>query len=268
MVPSKTKLLAFCTASQAREVEFAQKMTDIRINGQIIQFDEIAEHVGITRSPNGNMPHIQGRITAHRKAMFAIDRAGAGRHHFGNPTASLRLHQLYGTSVLFSGLACLILSSSEVKLLDLHLQRVAQRMQKLHEGTHRSFIFFLASCLPGEAILHLKQLTLFIMICHLPQNVLHLHGKFVLSRGQTPTKSWFYQILKLCEKYRLPHPHLLMDEPPPKYHFKKHVKKAVIEFWEDTLRQEALELQSIKHFDVFFLQFESASLDLGHIRKK
>ena len=42
-----------------------------------------------------------------------------------------------------------------------------------------------------------------------------------------------------------------MDEPPPKYHFKKHVKKAVIEFWEDALRQEALELQSIKHFDIF-----------------
>ena len=49
----------------------------------------------------------------------------------------------------------------------------------------------------------------------------------------------------------LPHPHFLMEEPPPKNSFKRQIKCAVIEFWEDALRQEALALQSIKHFDVY-----------------
>ena len=161
LVPSKTKLLAFCTPPQASLVEFAKKMTDIRINGQNIKYDEMAEHVGIIiRCPDGNMPHIQGRITAHRKAMYAVDGAGAARQHFGNPAVALRIHQLYGTSVLFSGLACLLLSAAEVKLIDIHLQHIVQRIQKLHEGTPRSFTFLLAGCLPGEAILHLKQLNL------------------------------------------------------------------------------------------------------------
>jgi len=108
----------------------------------------------------------------------------------------------------------------------------------------------MAGCLPGEAILHMKQLTLFMMICHLPNDVLHLHGKFVLGTGLPPLKSWFSQILKLCEKYQLQHPHLLLEQPPPKSLFKCHVKKAIIQFWENALRQEALELQSIKYFDV------------------
>ena len=251
LVPSKTKLLAFCTPTQITVVDYAKKMTDICIDGQVIKFDDKAEHVGIIRSPQGNMPHIQGRITAHRKAMHSINRAGVARHHFGNPVASLRVHQIYGLSVLFSGMACLYLSSSEVKIIDLHLQRTVQNIQKLHQGTPRSITFLMAGCLPGEAILHLKQLTLFMMICHLPGDVLHLHGKLVLETGQPPQKSWFNHILKLCEKYCLPHPHLQLEEPPPKSIFKKNVKLAVVQYWEDTLRKEALDLESVRHFDVY-----------------
>ena len=250
LVPCKTKLLAFCKQSQLAAVDYDKKMTDISIDGQVIKFDDIAEHVGITRSPDGNMPHIQGRIAAHRRAMHSINRAGAARHHFGNPVASLRIHQLYGTSVLFSGMACLYLTAAEVKIIDQHLQWTVQNIQKLHQGTPRSITFLMAGCLPGEAILHLKQLTLFMMICHLPSDPLNNHAKYVLSNGQPPQKSWFNQILKLCEKYCLPHPHLLLEQPPPKSLFKKNVKNAVVKFWEDALRKEALELQSVKHFDV------------------
>ena len=248
LVPSKTKLLVFNTPPQKLLVEFAQKMTDICINGQAIDFADKAEHVGIIRCPDGNMPHILGRITAHRKAMQAINAAGVARHHMGNPTASLRIHQMYGTSVLFSGIACLYLSPSEVKIIDSHYQRTIQSIQKLHQGTPRAFTFLMAGCLPGEAIVHMKQLTLFLMICHLPEDILHLHGKYVLATGQPPKKSWFSQILVLCEKYQLPHPHLLLEHPLSKDPFKKHVKQAVTKFWEDVLQQEALELLSLKMF--------------------
>ena len=182
--------------------------------------------------------------------MYAINGAGAARDHHANPAAALRIHQMYGTSVLFSGMASLYLSAAELKIIDSHFQRTIQCIQKFHQGTPRSFTFLMAGCLPGEAILHMKQLTLFMMICHLPADALHLHGKYVLQTGLPPQKSWFSQILKLCEKYHLPHPHFLLDKPPPKSLFKKQVKKAIVEFWENTLRQEALELQSLRYFDV------------------
>ena len=37
-------------------------------------------------------------------------------------------------------------------------------------GPHTVFFLLLAGCLTGEAILHLKQLTLIMMVCHLPQD--------------------------------------------------------------------------------------------------
>ena len=150
--------------------------------------------------------------------------------------------------MVFSGIACLYLSSAEIKIIDLHYQRTIQSIQKLHQGTPRAFTFLMAGCLPGEAIVHIKQLTLFLMICHLPEDVLHLHGKHVLATGQPPKKSWFSQILNICEKYQLPHPHLLLENPPPKGPFKRQVKHAVTKTWEDALQQEALELSSIKMF--------------------
>ena len=128
--------------------------------------------------------------------------------------------------------------------------RLLTRITNAQSRAFKNFIRVLQGPLhlPGEAIVHMKQLTLFLMICHLPEDILHLHGKYVLATGQPPKKSWFSQILVLCEKYQLPHPHLLLEHPLSKDPFKKHVKQAVTKFWEDVLQQEALELLSLKMF--------------------
>ena len=200
------------------------------------------------RNTSGNLPNITNRITAHKKALRAVLPAGMARSHRGNPAASLRVHQQYGTAVLFSGLASLVLTPSEIRIIDQHFQKTVQNMQRLYDKTPRSVIFLLAGCLPGEAILHMKQLSLFSKVCHLPDDPLHLHGTSVLVSAQSSAKSWFLQILSLCIKYNLPHPHLLLKHPPPKPAFKKQVKKAVIAYWEDLLREEASALESLHYF--------------------
>ena len=248
LVPSKTKLLAFHTNNQHDEVQEAKKMTDIVICGEKIDFVANAEHVGIVRSSSGNMPHILSRITAHKKAVRSVLSAGAAKNHSGNPTASLRIHSIYGSSVLFSGIASLCLSAAEVRTVAQHFQQTVQNIQKLPSRTPRSFVFLMAGCLPGEAIIELKQLTLFLMICYKQDDILHQHAKFIIMSAQPSCKSWFQNILKLCVKYRLPHPFSLLESPPPKLPFKRELKKAVIRFWEEKLRAEAHSLHSLEAF--------------------
>ena len=48
------------------EVEYAKIISPVNINGKFIPFSESAEHVGILRSVDGNMPHILDRFTAHK----------------------------------------------------------------------------------------------------------------------------------------------------------------------------------------------------------
>ena len=174
--------------------------------------------------------------------------AGLARGRRGNPAASLKVSQLYGTPVLFSGLGSLVLSPAETKIIDHHYQQTIQNLQRLHDKTPRSLVFLMAGSLTGEAILHLKQLTLFIMICHLPGDPLNIHARATLLSAPNSARSWFQQIYKLCLMYGLDHPSFMLDNPPPKKNFKKLVKQAVCSYWENILNDEAASLPSLHLF--------------------
>ena len=79
LVPEKTKLLAFCPAGSESIVEYAKIISPICINETPISFCESAEHVGIVRSVNGNLPNILARLSAHKKAVFSVMSSGLAR---------------------------------------------------------------------------------------------------------------------------------------------------------------------------------------------
>ena len=220
LVPSKTKLLGFASRKQQHLLDHAALVNPIAIDGQPVPFVCEAEHVGVLRNTAGNMPNIMNRIAEHKSGMSFVLSAGLARGHHGNPSASLKVHELYGTSKLFSGLASLYLSRAEIRTVDSYYQRTVMNLQRLHPRTPRSFVLLQAGSLPGEAILHKKQLTLFIMICHLPQDPLHIHARHVLLFEKSSSQSWFHQIRQHCLLYQLDHPLQLLESPPPKHMFK------------------------------------------------
>ena len=61
-------------------------------------------------------------------------------------------------------------------------------------------------------------------------------------------KSWFQQIEKICTMYSLPHPHNLLVNPPAKDAFKCTVKKAIVNYWENMLKDESTSLVLLKYF--------------------
>ena len=147
------------------------------------------------------MPNILQRIACHKLALRGVSSAGMAKAHRGNPAASLRVHQLYAVPVLLSGLASLVLTEPELKVLDSHFKNTVQCLQRLHHNTPRGVVFMLGGCLPGKAVLHMRQLSLFSMICHLPDNPLNSHGKHILVTAPPSAKSWFQQVSNLCSQY-------------------------------------------------------------------
>ena len=192
--PGKTKLLVFSNKCHDLIVKHSEHLNQLSIDNVPIKFTTEAEHVGVLRSINGNMPNILLRITKHKKSLGAVLSAGLARGHRGNPAAALHVHQLYCTPVLFSGLASLVLTKQEVKIIDSHFQTTLQNIQRLHKHTPRPIIHFLAGSVPGEALLHMRQLCLFSMICHLPDDPLNLHARYILTVSQPSANSWFQQI--------------------------------------------------------------------------
>ena len=132
LVPSKTKLLGFCTPRTQHILDIAKLSNRIAIKDQKVAFEEETEHVGVTRNTSGNLPHIMNRIAVYKGAMASVLSAGLAKGHQGNPAAGLRVHHLYAIPRYFSGLAALVLSESEVKLIDQQHHRMLERIQRLH----------------------------------------------------------------------------------------------------------------------------------------
>ena len=257
LVPEKTKLLVFAPPGSELEVEYAQIISPINVNGNFIPFSDAAEHVGIVRSIHGNGPNILSRFTAHRRAVFSLLPSGLARGHRGNPAAAVRVERLYGLPVLLSGMASLVLSTQEVSLISSHFKQHMERLLKLHKATPDPVVWFLAGSLPAEAVLHLRMLSLFGMLARLNDgnNVLATHARNIFASAKASSKSWFLEIQKISLKYLLPHPITFLNSPPKKLPFKKLVKSAVLDFWERKYRTEAAFLKegSLRYFDPNFM---------------
>ena len=260
LVPSKTKLLVYSNDEHKLQVDLAKLTNPIKIGNVPVKFCEEAEHVGILRNISGNLPNLLNRFIAHKKSLGALLSAGLARSHRGNPAASLRVHQLYETPVLFSGLAAMVLTKAETGILDAHFLTTLQSLQRLHDKTPRAVVLFLAGSLPGEAILHMKQLTLFSMICRLPGDPLHAHAHYVLTCSPRSAKSWFQQVRDICLQYSLPHPLELLQHPLSKHSFKTLVKRQVSDYWEKLLKSETIGLTSLVFFNTIHLSLHQPSL--------
>ena len=255
LVPEKTKLLAFCPSGSELLVDYAKIISPVNINGSYIPFSDSAEHVGIVRSIHGNRPNILSPLSAHRKAVFSVLPSGLARGHRGNPAAGFRIERLYGIPVLLSGLATMVLSTPEIALICGHLKRHFERLLKLHTATPECVVSFLGGCLPAQALLHLRQATLFGMICRLRNgdNLLANHARNIFASAKSSSRSWFLQIQEIFLQYYLPHPITFLNNPPSKATFKKLVKTAVIDHWQQKLRAQAVPLPSLEFFKPNFM---------------
>ena len=170
-------------------------LNPIVINDKQINFSTEAEHVGVIRSTTGNIPNILNRILSSKKATNATLACGLARGHRSNPSACLRVLQLYGVPVLMSGLGSLVLNPSEITMIHQHHKNTVQNLQKLHHGTPHSFIFFMAGCLPVTATLHLRQFSLFGMICRSKDDPLCELAKMSLLCQPRNLTQWKIQLL-------------------------------------------------------------------------
>ena len=255
----KTKLVSIATPAMSTTVDLMKLVSPVNINGTEVEFVDTAEHVGVLRNTTSNLPNLFNRISAHRKALNAVLHTGIARHHRGNPVASLRVERLHGMPVLLSGLGALLLLKTELDMVDHHLKETHERIMRLHPRTPRCVVSFLSGNLPGTAMIHIRMLTLFGMICRLPGSILHQHASRVLWANKPSSKSWFLEIRNICLLYNLPHPSSLLQYPIQKKSMKKLVKQHLLSYWEIKLRNEAAPLPSLEFFHPNFM-----SLDKPH----
>ena len=147
---------------------------------------------------------------------------------------------------LYSGLATLLLSPSEVSSLHAYQKVTLERLQRLYPRTPSNKVYFLSGTLPAPAILHMKQLGLLLMITMLgPNNILWKHGIHMLHHSVK--ESWFTQVRNLAIQYFLQDTLLTLVFPPSsKSSWKTQVRTAITAYWHRNLKAEASNLPSLR----------------------
>ena len=257
LVPDKSHFLAFGVPDH--EVNLIDSSCLISLDGKTILHSSQAVHLGVLRSVgSSNMPMILDRISSHKKKqMFSLLPSGMALKHYGSPAASLCVQKVYCLPVLLSGLASLVLTKNEIKTLESYYKTTLIKLMKLRDKTPDPAVYFLAGSLPLEGMLHLRQLSLFSMVCHLPNDMINVHAKRVLLIQSSSARTWFHAVRDICDRYELPHPLDLLHHPPDKDRFKNLCKLNIQEYWRRKLSVEADGLQSLRFLDTRFLSLSS-----------
>ena len=189
--------------------------------------------------------------------VFFCFHTGLAKGHRANPSKSIKIDKMYAIPVLMSGLAPLVLSDQEIVMIEQHHKETLRCLLRLYPKTPRGVVYFLSGSLPGSALLHLRQLSLFGMISRLSGNILNRHARRIFASALLSPKSWFHQIRRWCLQYKLPHPLDLLENPPSKDAFKNLVKKKVVDYWETLLRVEVDQLSSLSFFKPGYMSLTS-----------
>ena len=257
LVPEKTRLLVWTPKNKQAQTNLLKLSCPIFVGNKQIEYSSSADHVGVVRSTNGgNIPHIMDRISAHIRAISYVLHSGAARHHTASPSSTILLDKLYGASVLFSGIASLVLTEKELSIVDKHYKKMLCRYQKLPLNSPDCVIYFLSGSLPARAILHLRMLSLLGMIARLgPNSILQKIGRQSLLATTCNKKSWFYSVRSISKLYDLPDPLLVLQDGSnsSKEAWKRKCKASVVSYWEQYLRGQADLLPSLKYFKPQFM---------------
>ena len=116
---SKTKLLLI----PPPQIQTCVSFNPIKIDDKEVQFVDQADHVGMVRAKEGNMPNIFKRILAFKKSLGNLVYCGLVRGPRSNPAAFLRIISIYCTPVLMSGPGSQLLSHKETALIEQQFKR-------------------------------------------------------------------------------------------------------------------------------------------------
>ena len=135
--------------------------------------------------------------------------------------------------MLLSGIASLVFTDKEVKVMEQHYKVHLERLLRLHQ----------------------RMFSLFGQLCRLRDgdNILAAHARNILASSSLSSRSWFWKLRQLCLQYGVPHPLTWLDSRPSKLQVKAMVRPAVLQYWRARLQSKADSLRSLGYLRTRFM---------------
>ncbi|KAK3104737.1 hypothetical protein FSP39_008965 [Pinctada imbricata] len=211
---------------------------EVKLGESIIQQVEESKHLGIERNSN-NTPNIQERLRTARKTMYAL--MGAGMHGTDglSPIITFNMWTTYVIPRMLHGIEMLTIRKGDINSLEMFQRKTFKQLQGLPKNAPTAAVYLLIGAIPAEGLIHLRFLSTFGNIIQNKDSLEYRVAKRQLVYKDGNSNSWFTTLVQIHEKYELPSPITLLENPPNKNQWKTQYKTAVKKFWHDSLVEEA-----------------------------
>ena len=230
--PLKSEIANLGNADVEREVGY--------INSEPIFYGSSVTHLGIKHSnekPTSNT-FVINKISLLYKVTYSL--MGTGFHGWNGigPESAIHIYNCYVLPRFMYGMCVMSLSTQQIDKLESAHRSILRQIQCLPKRTAKAAIYLLIGALPFEALLNLSQLSLLnnIIFSNNPTMVNLLTRQIATKSFQS--KSWFINICKILNKYKLPTLSQLLCISSSKITMKNMFKKAVHEYWSNQLKEE------------------------------
>ena len=235
------KSVVACFNADTKWVDFLTDANCFSLGSDAIPVVQNFTHLGIDRYTINSdaCKLIDSRIQLGRRTAYALMGAGLYAAN-GLPTlVSLRLYNTFVIPRILSGLESVVLKRKDINKLELYHRQTLRILQGLPERCAVEGVYLLAGALPIEATLDLRILSLFGAVCRQKfTKIWNLAFSQLLTKDEK-SNSWFIHAKGLLNKYSLPDPILILDDPYDKPMWKKVTKTAVCTFWDALLKANA-----------------------------
>jgi hypothetical protein len=206
-------------------------------------------HVGLVRTPdNSPTAAITENLQKARRTLYSLMSAGLHGENGLDPETCIHLLRTYVIPILIYGLEIYLPSPISIRPLEMFLKKVLKQILSIPTTTADPAPFILSGLVPVEALIHLRALSLFGNIVRLDNSSVEKRIAYrqLTIHGQSGG-SWFSDLSVILAKYKLPSPMEIIRDPKPKYHWKTQTTRAVYDYWEKRIKQQAETYSSLDH---------------------
>ena len=257
----KCKLLISARPKKLKEVEtlLEEEPNLLTLFGKPVSLvQDYYQHIGVPQAPrNQSKAIIDQRISKATDMCYMLQDSIKNSLCGVSPLSNRKMFFSYIQPIFVYGTETMEINKKDLARLEISFRSVLKKMMSLSDNVSSSAVYLSAGVLPAEAQRDIEVLGLLGQLAVCPDDLQTVrtvieHDLAFYTEG---FHGWSALARKVCVKYGLPDPLDYMKYPWRPDRWRSHCRQVVGRFWEDKLKGDAKQKDSLEYFDV-----DSASL--------
>jgi hypothetical protein len=193
---------------------------------------------------------LKRELSIGRRTIYALLGPGLHARSGMSPVVLLKIWNTYAVPRYLYRLEIQAYTSLDTKKLEQLQRATCRQFQCLPERTAAVAIYTLTGAEPIETTLDKNAMILFTTLARLDSSIEKEILIWEMENSKEEDKLFICRIRKTLQKYNLPSPEEILENPPKKQQWKNAMKKAINSFWYDKWTNEKQIKSTLEYLEI------------------